>query len=123
MPAHMVRYTVKPDQVEHNDELVRAVIAELQRMQPAGLRYAAFKLDDGVSFVHLMWSDGQHARSSLRAVETLRTFHSGIRDRCEQAPVRTTLSEIGSFWPDATGAADRAQTELGKSGEGRSRDS
>ena len=49
----MVRYKVKPDRVAENEELVRAVYDELQRTEPEGLRYATFRLEDGVNFVHL----------------------------------------------------------------------
>ncbi len=97
MNQHMVRYTVKPDQAVHNEELVRAVFAELNRVQPAGLRYAAYKLDDDVSFIHLIWSDTENGRSPAPQLQTLREFHAGIRERCDEGPVRTKLSEIGSF--------------------------
>jgi len=93
MTQHMIQYTVKPDQAAHNEELVRAVFAELDRVQPAGLQYAAFKLDDGVSFVHLIRSDTQ----GMPQLPALKAFHVGIRERCDRAPVRTELSEIGSF--------------------------
>jgi hypothetical protein len=49
----IVRYRVKPDRVAENEELVRAVYAELAGVQPEGLRYATVKLDDGVTFVHV----------------------------------------------------------------------
>ena len=42
----LARYRVKP-------ELVRDAYAELARTEPDGLRYATFKVDDGVTFVHL----------------------------------------------------------------------
>jgi hypothetical protein len=94
---HMMRYTVKPDQAAHNEELVRAVFDELRRVQPVGLRYAAFKLDDGVSFIHLIGRDTEHGHGPVPQLEALRAFHAGIRERCDEAPVRTELSEIGSF--------------------------
>ena len=40
----MVRYRVKPDHVERNEALVRAVYDELHRTAPGGLRYATFRL-------------------------------------------------------------------------------
>ena len=43
----MVRYKVKPDQVERNEQLVRAVYEELRTTAPVGLRYGTFRLDDG----------------------------------------------------------------------------
>lgn len=49
----MVRYKVKPEHVQRNGELVRAVYAQLHREKTPGIRYATFKLDDGVTFVHL----------------------------------------------------------------------
>src|SRR5918996_1641965 len=49
----MVRYRLKPERVEENEVLVRAVYEELEGTRPEGLRYATFKLEDGVSFVHL----------------------------------------------------------------------
>jgi hypothetical protein len=33
--------------------------------KPTGLRYATFKLDDGVSFVHLASNDTEHGPSPL----------------------------------------------------------
>jgi hypothetical protein len=71
------------------------VFAELDQVQPAGLRYAAFQLDDGVSYIHFVWMDSGHG--ALPRLEALRTFHAGIRERCDTAPVRTELAEIGSF--------------------------
>ena len=63
----MVRYKVKPDRVAENEELVRAVYDELERVAPAGLRYATFRLDDGVSFVHLAIVDRGRADAAAEA--------------------------------------------------------
>jgi hypothetical protein len=93
----MVRYKVKPDRVAENEELVRAVYAELHRTEPAGLRYATFQLDDGVSFVHLASTeDGQ---TPLPELQAFRQFQENIRERCDEAPVASELREIGSFHP------------------------
>jgi quinol monooxygenase YgiN len=91
----MVRYRVKPDQVERNEQLIRTVYEELHHSDPAGLRYATFRLDDGVSFVHLAESDG--AQSPLTGVKAFKEFQQGIEDRCDEPPVVTELDEIGSF--------------------------
>ena len=93
---HMVRYRVKPDQAAHNEELIRAVLAELEEVEPAGLRYAAFKHDD-VSFIHLISNDATDGHSPARDLHALKAFHEGLRERCEDAPVRTALTAIGSY--------------------------
>jgi hypothetical protein len=96
----MVRYKVKPDRATENEALVRAVYEELQRTRPAGLHYATFALDDGVSFVHLSTLDAEDGGNPLTEVEAFARFQEGIADRCEEAPVVAQLREIGSFrWP------------------------
>jgi hypothetical protein len=90
----MVRYTVKPDQVAANEQLVRDVYAELDRTQPDGLRYATFKLDDAATFVHLA---AHGAENPLQHVEAFQRFQEGIRDRCVEQPVVTELEEVGSY--------------------------
>jgi hypothetical protein len=93
----MVRYKVKPERVEENEELVRAVDEEIHRTEPAGLRYATFKLDDGVSFVHLASDESENGESPLSKLKAFREFQRGIDDRTDEAPVVTELDEIGSF--------------------------
>jgi hypothetical protein len=94
MTRVMVRYTVKPDRVAENEQFVRDVYVELARTQPDGLRYATFKLPDGVSFVHL----AVHGQDNpLQRVEAFGRFQEGIRDRCDEQPVVAPLEEVGSY--------------------------
>jgi hypothetical protein len=93
----MVRYKVKPDRVAENEELVRAVYDELHRSQLAGIRYATFKLDDGVSFVHLASNETEDGRNPLSDLQAFKQFQENVDDRCDEAPVVTGLDEIGSF--------------------------
>src|SRR5512145_601593 len=65
----MIRYRVKPDPVAENEHLVRDVYEELARTRPEGLRYGTFKLDDGVSFVHL----AVHAEDNPRSGKSRRS--------------------------------------------------
>ena len=95
MTRVMVRYKVKPEQVARNEELVRAVYAELQHDEPAGLRYATFKLPDGVTFVHLADHDG--SGSPLTELTAFKAFQAELRERCDEPPVLSELSEVGSF--------------------------
>jgi quinol monooxygenase YgiN len=92
----MVRYRVKPDQVEANETLVRAVFEELERERPGGFGYATFKLDDGVSFVHIV-DESDDDGDSLTDVKAFARFREAIRDRCDEPPIATELHEVGSF--------------------------
>jgi hypothetical protein len=93
----MVRYTVKPGHEEQNEALARAVYDELAATQPPGLRYATFKLDDGRTFVHLASAETADGSNPLPNLPAFKRFQADFRDRCEDGPTFTDLTEIGSF--------------------------
>ena len=93
----MVRYKVTPGRAEENAALVRAVYEELAATNPPGLRYATFRLDDGVSFVHVASVEGDD--NPLGEVAAFARFQAGVRDRCAVQPVVTELHEVGSYRP------------------------
>ena len=90
----IVRYRVKPEQVAANEQLVRDVYAELAELQPDGFHYATFKLEDGVSFVHIASVEGPNPLQELAAFQR---FQEGIGSRCDEAPVTAQLEEVGSY--------------------------
>ena len=92
----MVRYKVKPDQVERNETFMRAVYDELHELGPAGFRYSTFKLDDGVSFVHIA-----RGTSPLPGLEAFRRFQEGIEERCDEPPVVREVTVVGSYEPES----------------------
>lgn len=97
MQRVMVRYKVKPDQAAKNEELVRAVYDELHRTDPAGLRYATFQLEDGVTFIHLASVETDTGQHPLTGLESFKRFQAGVADRCDEVPVVAAAREIGSF--------------------------
>jgi hypothetical protein len=92
----MVRYEVRPDRVEENVELVRAVYAELAATRPPGLRYVTFLLDDGVTSVHVAATDTDDG-SPLGQVAAFARFQHELADRVVAAPVATALHRVGSY--------------------------
>ena len=97
MSTIMVRYKVKPERAEENEQLVRAVYEELERTAPAGLRYATFKLDDRVSFVHIAARETEDGQNPLLAVRAFQAFQKDVADRCAEPPEARELHEVGSF--------------------------
>lgn len=53
MGTVVVRYRTTEDGAQRNQELVEKVFQELAETRPERLRHATFRLDDGVSFVHV----------------------------------------------------------------------
>jgi quinol monooxygenase YgiN len=91
----MTRCKIKPDQVEHVLELLRAVYDELASAQPDGLRYATFQLDDKVTFVSFVQlADGPGVLQQLKAFQHYRT---SLDERCDEPPAMTMLHEVGAY--------------------------
>ena len=91
----MVRYTVKADRAEENAAYIQRVFEELAQTQPDGLRYASFRQNDGVSFVHIAFIDT--ANNPLAETAAFKAFQAEIKDRCEELPVAVVLEEVGSY--------------------------
>lgn len=95
MGSSMVRYKVRPDMADENQRLVKAVYQQLNDQRPDGLHYATFRLPDGVSFMHIVFETEQPG-SILNQVEAFRAFTADIADRCDEPPVATELTLVGS---------------------------
>jgi hypothetical protein len=93
----LVQYRVKPENVVENEALVRDVFAQLERERPSGVHYATFKLADGVSFVHVALLDVVDGVNPLTSLSAFKAFSAGVKERCDELPVTTELTEIGSF--------------------------
>ena len=97
MKRVMVRYKVKADRAGENERWIRKVFEELRHETPPGLIYASFKLDDGLSFVHIASIETDDGNNPLSQSEAFRAFQEGIHDRCEEQPVAVELTEIGAY--------------------------
>ena len=73
------------------------MFAQLANESPAGLHYATFKQDDGVSFVHIASVETADGGNPLNAMSAFNEFTDQIRDRCEESPVAVDLREVGSY--------------------------
>ena len=91
----MVRYKVKAERVEEHEALVRAVFGALDKNKPDGLRYAAYKAADGVSFVHVAFVSS--AENPLNALAEFKAFTAEIKDRCDEPPVTTEYGEVAAY--------------------------
>jgi len=96
MKTVMVRYTVKPDRAAENTRYIEQVFTQLAEQKPAGVRYTAYTLDDGVSFVHVASHEGDGA-NPLTQLPAFKAFTAGIKERCEVQPVTSPLSIVGSY--------------------------
>lgn len=91
----VIRYRTKPESADENERLIRAVFAELAQKNPDGLRYAALRLEDGVSFVHMVVLDGEE--NPLNASAAFGEFQAGIGGRCAEGPAPADGTVVGSY--------------------------
>jgi hypothetical protein len=96
MPTLVVRYRTKPERAEENQHLVEKVFAELDEMGATGFAYASFRLEDGVTFVHVVVEEEGEDSVSLAEVPAFRAFQAGIADRCDEQPVASRATVVGA---------------------------
>lgn len=96
MAKTIVRYKVKPGKAEENEALVRAVYAELAVVKPEQFSYATYKLDDGLSFLHIAEFTGQ-GKGPLAGISAFAAFQQGVKDRCDELPQVAHGTEVGSY--------------------------
>ena len=93
--TRVVRYTTMPESAAENERLIREVFDELATERPEGIRYASYRLDDGVSFLHVAELDGED--NPLTRSPAFARFQAGIAGRCTQGPAPADATPIGSY--------------------------
>jgi hypothetical protein len=97
MKAIVVRYQTKPERADENQRLIEGVFTELEQREPDGFTYKVFRLEDGVSFIHVVVEHDVDDPDSLQDVPAFQAFVSGIDDRCDVAPVASRASIVGGY--------------------------
>jgi hypothetical protein len=94
MKTTVVRYQTKPERADENQQLVEAVFAELDDRELDGFTYKVFRLDDGVSFIHVVIEHDIDDPDSLQAVPAFQAF---LADRCDIQPVASGATIVGGY--------------------------
>jgi hypothetical protein len=98
MKATVVRYQAKPERADENQKLIEAVFADLEQRQPNGFTYKVFRLDDGVSFVHVaIEHDDVDNPDSLQDVPAFQAFLADIASRCDIPPAASGATVVGGY--------------------------
>ena len=93
----IVRYTVKPQHVQENLALVRAVLQELDRLKPPGISYMVLSSDAG-EFVHIAGSTAEDPQALTR----LPAFQAFTREHGQRRAgdiERTSCQLVGAYRP------------------------
>lgn len=91
----VVRYQTRPEAAEENQRLIEQVFAQLAEEEPSGVRYAAYRLADGVSFMHVVVHEDDS--DPLPTMSAFAAFQKGLGDRLVDRPSRVGAELIGSY--------------------------
>jgi hypothetical protein len=97
MNATVVRYQAKPERADENQRLIEEVFAELHDRQLEGFTYKVFRLEDGVSFVHVVVEHDVEHPDSLQDVPAFQAFVADIGDRCDVPPLTMGATVVGGY--------------------------
>lgn len=93
--AAVIRYRTLPESADTNEKLIADVFAQLATEDPGGVRYAAFRLDDGDGFVHIVINEPDGAR--LTDLSSFAEFQREFGSRVPGGPDRSGATLIGAY--------------------------
>ncbi len=97
MKTIVVRYQTKPERADENQRLIERVFAELEERRPKGFTYKALRMDDGVSFVHVVIEHDVDEADSLQEVPAFQAFVADIAERCDLPPAAVGGTVVGDY--------------------------
>jgi hypothetical protein len=106
--THVIRYRTAPGSGDTNQQLVLGVVAELDEQRPPELDYAAYRLGDGESFLHVVSTDAD--ADPLPDLAAFQRFQHDLAARLVEGPIRNEATLLGRY--DGTvllQAEDRSQ--------------
>ena len=94
----IVRYQSKPGRADENQGLIEAVFAELDKREPAGFTYKVFRLEDSVSFIHVMIEHDDVAHpDSLQDLESFQAFLADLEERSDTPALAMGATIVGGY--------------------------
>jgi hypothetical protein len=97
MTTTVVRYQAKLELADANQQLLEAVFDELEERELEGFTYKVFRLEDGVSFIHVLIEHDVDNPDSLQALPAFQAFLSNIAERCDVPPVICGATIVGGY--------------------------
>ncbi len=99
MIAVRVQYTVRPDYADTNAANIQAVMDELQTLGRPGIRYSAFTLADGVTFVHFAMFASKEDQAVLGQTAAFPKFQTALKaSGLVSPPDAQPLTAVGASW-------------------------
>ena len=99
MKAVKVQYTVQKSYTETNQKNIQKVMADLRELNNPGIRYSAFMLEDGKSFIHFAMYPDEETASIVNNLESFQSFRQQLKESQPEKPPRAdNLSLVGAAY-------------------------
>lgn len=92
----MVRARMKTDRIDEIEAQGRKLFSALDRAQPQGLRYAACRLPDGVTYVNLLEIEEGLGNPLLALPEAIE-FQQNLKSWLVEPATTESLTVVGSY--------------------------
>ena len=97
MKAVKVQYTVKESYAATNQKNIQKVMDDLRALNNPGVRYSAFVLEDGKTFIHFAMYPDEETASIVNNLESFQTFRGQLQESQPEAPPKAeNLTLVGS---------------------------
>jgi hypothetical protein len=91
----VVRYRTRPEAAEENARLVAAVYTSLAEAAPGDFAYATYRLEDGVTFVHVARLGDRE--NPLPKMPAFLEFQRELEQRCVEQPAPSEATVVGFY--------------------------
>lgn len=96
MQRAMIRWRVKPAELETELQLLAELYDQMRDLRPSGLVYDTYRLDDGLSFV--AFAEMPNGMGVLGEIPAFHRYRGTLDARCDQAPTVTVLHDAGLLY-------------------------
>lgn len=94
-----VQYTAKPEYAATNKENIAKVMNDLRKINDPGIKYGAFLLEDGKTFMHFTLFENEGAYKVLNSLPSFLQFQAALKaSGFEVIPKSENLSLVGSSY-------------------------
>jgi len=95
-----VTYTTKAEYAEQNQNNIKNVMADLQKLNHTGINYNACIASDGKSFIHTAFFKASEDEKVLLELPAFKTFQEQLKaSGLESPPKQELLTLVGSCAP------------------------
>ena len=92
-----VSYTTKAEYAEQNQTNIKTVMADLQKLNQAGINYNACLSADGKTFIHTAFFNAEDDQKLLNDLPSFKQFQEQLKaSGLESPPKQELLSLVGS---------------------------